>query len=361
MRRKYIITGLLTLLAGAGSAGAAVRATPLQLSLFHPNQLFPASANVYGLRLNLAYGLNRDLYGLDVGGINRATGDVVGVQAAALWNGAGRLGGLQISPGLNYARERRLGMQGGLINYFRPPLTDFNSEQFKSEGDTLLGLQAGFFNYAAAARMHGAQIGVVNSSRSSVGMHGIQAGFIGNLADNVRGVQLSGTVLGVNACANRLFGVQLAYGLFAWNECGGVMLGGGEAVDGFGVQAALGVLTYNVCGGRFEGVQISGLFGANNAYEMSGIQLALLNYATRLQGIQVGGLANGVPLQTGPWRVLEMRGIQAAIVYNGAGDMRGVQGGLVNSARTRHGVQRGLVTVIAESPVPVLPICNLMF
>jgi hypothetical protein len=229
MRRKYIITGLLTLLAGAGSAGAAVRATPLQLSLFHPNQLFPASANVYGLRLNLAYGLNRDLYGLDVGGINRATGDVVGVQAAALWNGAGRLGGLQISPGLNYARERLLGLQVGLINYFRPPLTDFNSEQFKSEGDTLLGLQA-VSSITRPPRACTARKSASLTPRAAASACTASRRLHRQPGGHVRGVQLSGTVLGVNACANRLFGVQLAYGLFAWNECGGVMLGGGEAV-----------------------------------------------------------------------------------------------------------------------------------
>ncbi|HQO41156.1 MAG TPA: hypothetical protein PK986_11850, partial [Spirochaetota bacterium] len=46
--------------------------TPLQLALFNPVQIFDEKCNVYGLRLNLIYGVNSDLYGIDIGMVNKA-------------------------------------------------------------------------------------------------------------------------------------------------------------------------------------------------------------------------------------------------------------------------------------------------
>ena len=49
----------------------AIRITPLQVSIWDPIQLVPDDWDVWGFRLNLPFGQNRNLYGADVGIFNR--------------------------------------------------------------------------------------------------------------------------------------------------------------------------------------------------------------------------------------------------------------------------------------------------
>jgi hypothetical protein len=69
---------------------------PFQLSLFNPVQIFNEKSNIYGLRLNVLYGVNRDVIGLDLGLVNKAE-DVYGAQLGIIRNLVkGDMGGCQL-------------------------------------------------------------------------------------------------------------------------------------------------------------------------------------------------------------------------------------------------------------------------
>ena len=138
--------------------------TPFQFAFFSPLQVFPDYFNVYGLRLNLPYGSNNTIYGLDVGfantcdtqyGLNVAVflsrrktamygisfagifsisqGDDIGLSMAGFYNETGTIRGLQTALLCNQTKHVK-GVQLGLYNYAR-------------EMD---GVQIGILNYCKA-------------------------------------------------------------------------------------------------------------------------------------------------------------------------------------------------------------------
>ena len=56
---------------------------PINLSLFDPVQIFDADTSIKGFRLNLIYGVNQDMTGLDIGLGNHAKGNMSGVALIA--------------------------------------------------------------------------------------------------------------------------------------------------------------------------------------------------------------------------------------------------------------------------------------
>ena len=130
---------------------------PVQLALFNPAQIFNESYGIKGVRLNLLYGRNIFVKGLDVGLVNTCTGgESVGFQ----W-------GL-----LGYVEGGFLGIQWNMFNL--------------TEGD-FSGLQWGIYNDAGTGE--GLQFGTVNTSRHMQGlqialvnytetMHGLQVGLV---------------------------------------------------------------------------------------------------------------------------------------------------------------------------------------
>ena len=118
-------------------------ATGLQLSLCNPLQIFPENFDVSGLRLNLIYGRNSNLRGLDVGIVNDIPGVVEGFQCG-IGNLAGDLSGLQLGA-YNSASSSSMGLcQIGAVNI----------------GKDINGLQLGLFNMCNT--ISGVQIGVFN-------------------------------------------------------------------------------------------------------------------------------------------------------------------------------------------------------
>lgn len=75
----------------------------------------------------------------------------------------------------------------------------------------------------------------------------------------------------------------------------------------------------------------------DGAGELRGLQLGLLNKAADMYGVQWG------------------------LIWNDAQRARGLQLGLVNTAETMTGLQIGLLNVIQQSPVPFLPFINAHF
>ncbi len=130
-----------------------------------------------------------------------------------------------------------------------------------------------------------------------------------------------------------VIGVRLS----SWGDCHDItgldLVAGGSAQNAYGLQLALvrnevrdvaGALQMAFCsndvGGELAGVQVSLLH--NNALMMRGLQLGMLNTAK---------------------------------------DVRGFQIGLINCADMTYGYQIGLINVIKGSKVPFFPIINFQF
>ena len=140
----WVLAWTLALLAAAALAPSPVLAQekPVNLALVTPIQIFPAETAIKGVRLNLIYGRNAALTGLDLGIANHVTGEGKGVQWG-LVNLSGSFVGWQ-SGWVNVSEQEFEGLQWGLVN----------------SAGRINGLQLAFVNYAK--RANGIQIGLVN-------------------------------------------------------------------------------------------------------------------------------------------------------------------------------------------------------
>lgn len=117
---------------------------PIQLSLFNPIQLFPEDNAITGLRLNLLYGKNNTVVGLDLGLVNQNTSGVSkGYQTGLVGLVDADFMGWQNNI-VNIVKGSFEGYQLGVVNH-----SDYAS-----------GVQLGLVNYARTLK--GLQIGLVN-------------------------------------------------------------------------------------------------------------------------------------------------------------------------------------------------------
>jgi len=161
MSTRFIVAAA-AVASALGSAPLRAQEQPIQLALVAPVQLVPEGRAIRGLRLDLLYGRNTAVTGLDVGLVNHTTrgpsaglqyglvnlagGDFTGWQASLVGVTQGRFTGLQ-SGAVNSAGSGS-GVQWGMVNV----------------AETMHGLQFGFVN--VARRMNkGVQIGLVNIIR----------------------------------------------------------------------------------------------------------------------------------------------------------------------------------------------------
>jgi len=158
--------------------------TPIQLSLFHPAQLFPKETKVHGLRINLPYGINDEMIGIDFGLINKTTGLTQGLQL-----GLFPLGGINIT-------EELEGIQ------FAGFYAGANIANGNVSGLQISGLFAG---YNKAYDLQGVQIaGILVGANLAKNVDGIQLASLYNKAEEIKGMQIGI----VNVC-NKMKGVQL--------------------------------------------------------------------------------------------------------------------------------------------------------
>ena len=158
MKKTILALALLVLTAGALSA---FDTTALQLSIWAPKvQLVPPEIAVGFLKLNLPYGSNYQVTGIDLGlvSINNSQGDELPAEVTGfqlnLWNATdGNFAGAQI----------------GLINI----------------ADNSYGLEIGLGNIAATTSS-GCAIGLVNVSHE---FNGLEVGLV-NYTEFLRGVQI---------------------------------------------------------------------------------------------------------------------------------------------------------------------------
>lgn len=91
----------------------------------------------------------------------------------------------------------------------------------------------------------------------------------------------------------------------------------------------------NLCGHDFTGLEIGGILNKVDD-TFTGLQVSCLNLSGTVAGFQTG-------------------------IFNSAERAQGLQIGLVNYSRELDGLQIGLVNVIADSPVPFMPVLNFAF
>jgi hypothetical protein len=116
----------------------------VQLALFDPIQIFPDETVIRGVRLNLIYGSNAAVHGLDIGLVNRTTEkQSVGIQTGILGLSEHGFKGFQVNA-VNITNNEFIGVQFGFVN----AVEDAN------------GLMIGVINFAN--RMNGLQIGIIN-------------------------------------------------------------------------------------------------------------------------------------------------------------------------------------------------------
>jgi hypothetical protein len=153
--RIVSIAAALTLLA-AGSASAAP--SPFQLALFDPAQIVKHDQSVGLLRIDLIYGRNVNVTGLDIGLVNHTTGNQGGLSYGIANVVQGSFTGWQDNA-INIADQSFLGLQSGIWNQSK----DGHGVQFGwvNVTEKMSGLQVGIVNYTRTMSK-GVQIGVGN-------------------------------------------------------------------------------------------------------------------------------------------------------------------------------------------------------
>ena len=130
---------------------------PFQVALFEPVQIRPADHEILVFRLNLIYGRNVSVKGLDVGLVNHSTGgESKGVQYGLV----------------GYIEGDMLGWQAHLVNMTRGHFTGYQSG-FYNEVGTGEGFQWGFVNQASS--FSGLQVSFVNVADD---LYGVQVGLV---------------------------------------------------------------------------------------------------------------------------------------------------------------------------------------
>lgn len=146
--------------------------TPFAFGIVPGVSLPPENWSVVGLRINLFAGRQRNLWGIDAGGLgNILDGSLTGIQGAGLWNQVGEAPAALQSAGIANLCERDFcGIQtAGIYNW---------------TGEEFMGLQVGLLNRVGG--LTGLQVGLYNGADHGCGL---QIGLI-NVARALEGVQI---------------------------------------------------------------------------------------------------------------------------------------------------------------------------
>jgi hypothetical protein len=160
------VVGVVVL--GAGSARAEA---PIQLALFSPVQIVPASESIHGVRLSLVYGDNHHVLGFDLGLVTHTGGDFAGYQLGVV--------GLIERDAIGWQNNWIFNFVGGEIRGAQTGVVNFNGEMLGAGlggvnfSDRTEGFTLGLFNYAED--MTGLAIGIVNYATR---LNGIQIGIV---------------------------------------------------------------------------------------------------------------------------------------------------------------------------------------
>lgn len=160
--RSFAVGALAVLAILPGSARGQEH--PFQIAFIGPTmQLVDDDEDVSGVRINLLYGVNRNMSGLDLGLINHTNGDMVGVGFGMVNVTDGTFLGWQAAP-INVAQEAFTGLQWSAW-------TGLSLANIAGEGN---GAQISWV-FNQAEYLHGFQLALLNIAND---MDGIQIGLI---------------------------------------------------------------------------------------------------------------------------------------------------------------------------------------
>jgi hypothetical protein len=137
--------------------------TPVQGAIFNPEQIFSESTEIRGLRVNVLYGKNASVYGLDVGLWNEVEERVSGVQLAGVVNLARGLDGIGAGGLVNKVEERVRGLQCGVANY-AGEVAGVQIAGISNKSNSVVGVQIGGV-VNEAEELVGLQIGLLNFNK----------------------------------------------------------------------------------------------------------------------------------------------------------------------------------------------------
>jgi hypothetical protein len=142
---------------------AQTKERPLQISVFAPVQIVKETESIKGVRLNLVYGKNVDVRGLD---IDLIVAHNTGLGRCVQWNLVNLVEGGFLgwqAGAVNLTKSGFVGLQTGLFNR-----TQGSSEGFQwgwiNVSEDFSGVMLAFVNYAE--NLDGIQIGLINIIKS---------------------------------------------------------------------------------------------------------------------------------------------------------------------------------------------------
>lgn len=192
-------------------------------------------------------------------------------------------------------------------------------------------------------------------------VYGLRASLIYGASYDVYGVDLG--LVGFNRSAMKGLQLQLAAD-WVDGDMAGVQLAAVSNIDtanATGLQLA-GIANY--VRGEFTGVQFAAV-NYNGAFK--GLQLGGFNYDKGISwGLQLG-LANASVNEFHGWSLSavnyaeRMFGLQFGLINIAAESGRGVQIGVFNSAAKYNGVQIGVLNIIGNGELPIMPVLNAQF
>jgi hypothetical protein len=169
---------------GVGALAAEPPAYPFQLALASPVALVAPEHSINGLRLNLLWGANANVNGMDLGPVN-------------------------------YTAKNHRGLQLGLVNLVGGDLTGFNMGLVNWAGGKVAGSEVGLINWAGGEVSGTQDAFLLNVSRSKVSY---QFALLVSWAEEVEGGQfgifnratkMTGLQMGVINITGQLNGLQL--------------------------------------------------------------------------------------------------------------------------------------------------------
>lgn len=171
LRRAEIISGTALLALSLFPGFSRAQENPFQIAFVGPTmQLVDDDEDIKGIRLNLIYGVNRNVSGLDIGLINHTNGEMTGVAFGVVNVTDGGFTGWQ-SGLVNVTKGQFTGLQWAPWNIIWSPWSAIGLANFAEAAE---GAQIALaFNQAEY--MHGFQLSLVNVAED---MYGVQVGLI---------------------------------------------------------------------------------------------------------------------------------------------------------------------------------------
>ncbi len=354
--QQFIYAGMLGLIMFlANEAAYAEGCHPVQLSLVTPVQVVPKEDAVCGVRLDLLWGDNNAVWGLDAG----------------LTNGAGGLKGIEVGGLVNVLKgpkdapsTQSWGLQAaGLVNSnTKTRFIGFQMAGLVNDHDegTFIGLQvAGLANDNDKSSFGGIQVALFSNQNFQSEVTGIQLALF-NQAQKINGLQI-GLANGVSAGEGAFGLVMIPLDILVSMSLGHdpdplhQLISDPKARQDATVNGVQVGLITNLTE-SLNGFQISPFLNLADQSMNGGQVSLLLNAAGDARGFQTAAISNVVQR--------DMDGLQVGMVNVAGQDVTGAQIGVINISKNLKGVQIGAVNVVwgrFPSSVFFAPIINVGF